>query len=116
MVISAVDAFEKAPVHLTVCPVRSLTCMLAGSGPGASYTFIICKTAGKSSLCEIGMGNDPAALQVSEQGVCSGRGGVGRVGVSGEAAVPGGAPGGASAPGEGVHRAGCASAASAKRV
>ena len=39
---------EKTPVHLSVCPVRSLTCMLAGSDPGVSYTFIICKTQKKS--------------------------------------------------------------------
>lgn len=58
------------------CGVRSA--VACRSETETSYTFIICKTAGKSILCEIGMGNDPAALQVSEQGVCARRGGVGR--------------------------------------
>ena len=38
--------------------------MLAGSGPGASYTFIICKTAEKSSLCEKRQGNNMTTLQI----------------------------------------------------
>lgn len=57
-----------------MCPVRSLTCIQAASETETSYTFIICKMAEKSSLCEIGRGNGPTALQVSGRSVGRGVG------------------------------------------
>ena len=40
---------EKVSAHLAVCPVRSLTCIQAGSETETSYTFIICKKRNLSS-------------------------------------------------------------------